>query len=87
MTGKVEKIIRTEPRDGIEETPVCNRDGKFVLAHDDHGDKKHHKESKDYADTLEQVADMIARGYHVRMGRKGKSPSMIAPDSLRIVWA
>jgi hypothetical protein len=87
MTCKVEKIIRTEPRDGIEETPVRNRAGKFVLAHSDHGGKKHHEEAKEFANTLEEVVDMIGRGYHVRMGRKGKSPSMIAPDSLRIVWA
>lgn len=87
MTRKVEKIVRAEPRDGVEERPVPNRGGKYVPAHGDHGAKKHHKEAKEYADSLEQVADMIARGYHVRMGRAAKRPSIIAPDKPRVTYA
>jgi len=36
---------------------------------------------------LEEAAEMVAAGYHLRMGRKGKVASLISPGKLRIVWA
>jgi hypothetical protein len=35
--------------------------------------------------TLDEAASLVSRGFSLRMGAKGKPPSLIAPKSLRIV--
>ena len=35
--------------------------------------------------TLDEAAALVSRGFSLRMGAKGKSPSLIALKSLRIV--
>jgi hypothetical protein len=35
--------------------------------------------------TLDEAAALIARGFSLRMGAKGRRPSLIAPQGLRIV--
>jgi hypothetical protein len=84
MRGQVIRIERTSPRSGAVEKPVVTTKG-YQLADLAHGKHKHHAEHATYVQTLGDAAALIDRGFSLRMGAKGKAPSLIAPKSLRIV--
>lgn len=86
MRGTVISIERISSRDGITEVPVLTARG-YQLGDPAHGALKHHAEHAVHVQTLEEAAELIERGFSLRMGAKGKSPSLIAPKSLRIVRA
>jgi hypothetical protein len=67
-----------------EPEPVVTAKG-YQLADPAHGKHKHHAEHATYVRTLDEAASLVSRGFSLRMGAKGKSPSLIAPKSLRIV--
>ena len=84
MRECVIRIERTSSRSGVVEEPVITAKG-YQLADPAHGKHKHHAEHATYVKTLEEAAALIERGFSLRMGAKGKAPSLIAPRSLRIV--
>lgn len=84
MAGRVIRIERISSRSGVIEGPVRTSKG-YQLADPAHGQKKHHAEHAVYVQTLDEAADLIARGYSLWMGAMGKRASLIAPKSLRIL--
>ena len=86
MRGRVIRIERVSCRSGVVEEPVVTTRG-YQLADPAHGKHKHHAEHATYVKSLDEAAVLIERGYSLRMGAKGKPPSLIAPKSLRIVRA
>lgn len=84
MAGRVIRIERVSSRGGAVEEPVFTAKG-YQLADPAHGKHKHHAEHATYVRTLEEAASFVSRGFSLRLGAKGKSPSLIAPKSLRIV--
>ncbi|KGJ18595.1 hypothetical protein [Paracoccus sanguinis] len=84
MAGRVIRIERVAPRKGVVEAPVRTEKG-YQLADPAHGADKHRVAHAVYVETLEEAASLIARGFSLRMGANGKSPSLVARDSLRIV--
>lgn len=86
MSGRVIRIERISSRGGVVEEPAVTTRG-YQLADPAHGRHRHHAEHATYVKTLDAAAAMIERGFSLRMGAKGKAPSLIAPKSLRIVRA
>lgn len=84
MAGRVIRIERVSSRVSSVEEPVVTSKG-YQLADPAHGKHKHHAEHATYVRTLDEAAALVSRGFSLRMGAKGKSPSLIAPKSLRIV--
>ena len=84
MAGRVIRIERVSSRGGIVEEPVFTSKG-YQLADPAHGKQKHHAEHATHVRTLDEAAALVSRGFSLRMGAKGKPPSLIAPKSLRIV--
>ena len=84
MAGRVIRIERVSSRGGIVEEPVFTSNG-YQLADPAHGKHKHHAEHAIHVQTLDEAAVLIGKGFSLRMGAKGKPPSLIAPKSLRIV--
>lgn len=84
MRERVIRIERIASRDGVVEEPVVTAKG-YQLADPAHGRHKHHAEHATFVKTLDEAAALVERGFSLRMGAKGKAPSLIAPKSLRIV--
>lgn len=84
LNGHVIRIERISSRPGVTEEPVLTNKG-YQLADPAHGKHKHHAQYATYVRTLDEAAALIERGFSLRMGAKGKAPSLIAPKSLRIV--
>ena len=86
MSGRVIRIERISSRSGVVEEPAVTTRG-YQLADPAHGKHKHHAEHATYVRSLDEAAALIERGFSLRMGAKGKAPSLIAPKGLRIVRA
>lgn len=84
MAGRVIRIERVSSRKGVVEAPVLTAKG-YQLADPAHGAEKNKVANATYVQTLDEAASLVSRGYSLRMGAEGKSPSLIAPKSLRIV--
>lgn len=84
MRGRAIKIERVSSRSGVVEEPILTAKG-YQLADPAHGKHKHHAEHGAYVQTLDEAAALVERGFSLRMGAKGRPPSLIAPKSLRIV--
>lgn len=78
------RILRKAPRDGIEEEPVLTAKG-YELVDRRIDERRHHVENSTFVRSIEEAAYLVEQGYAIRMGRQGKRPSLIAPDSLKIV--
>jgi hypothetical protein len=79
------KIIRIKPRPGGTEEPVLYARG-YQLADRSLGAEWHHVKNAIFTQTIEAAADLIeGRGLFVRMGCKGKRPSLISPRGLQII--
>jgi hypothetical protein len=86
MSGRVIRIERISSRSGVVEEPAVTARG-YQLADPAHGKHKHHAEHATYVKTLDEAVALIERGFSLRMGAKGKVPSLIAPKSLRTIRA
>lgn len=84
MKGRVIRIERVSPRDGVAEEPDFTTKG-YRLGDPAHGKFKHHAENTVYVKTLDEAAELIERGFSLWMGHKGKRASLISPGSLRII--
>jgi hypothetical protein len=83
---KVIRIERISPRPGGVESPHWSKRG-FQLADPENGGDKHLAEHAHYVRTLDEAAELIERGFSLRMTGRGKRASLISPRSLRIVRA
>jgi hypothetical protein len=77
-------IKRKASRPGGEETPFVTPQG-FKLADPCFGNKKHHGKHAFFVRTLDEAAQLIAKGYSIWMSRPGKRESLICPASLEIL--
>jgi len=84
MNGRVIRIERVSPREGLNEEPELTTRG-YRLGDPAHGSDKHHAEHAVYVKTLDEAAELINRGFSLWMSARGKRASLIAPQSLRVV--
>ena len=84
MTGKVIRIERVDPRDGIAEEPALGPKG-YRLGDPKWGARKHHAAHAVFAQTLDEAADLVAAGFSLWMVGPGKRASLVSPSSLRIL--
>lgn len=84
MSGRVIRIERVSPREGVVEEPDVTSKG-YRLGDPAHGNAKHHAKHTVYVKTLDRAAELIEKGFSLWMGAKGKRASLISPQSLRIV--
>lgn len=84
MSGRVIRIERVSPREGVVEEPDFTSKG-YRLGDPAHGNAKHHAEYTVYVKTLDEAAELIEKGFSLWMGANGKRASLISPQSLRIV--
>lgn len=88
MTKKVFRIERADPRPGGAERPYFSKKRKaYRLADPKHGAKKHHARHAHFEADIDVVAEKVEGGFHLWMTRTGKWPSLISPESLRIIYA
>jgi hypothetical protein len=78
------RITRINPRTGQIERPWRNRDGFFVLGDPKHGAQRHHDKFAVKVETLDEVSNLIRRGFSLRM-TDGETPAaLITPESLTV---
>lgn len=78
------RIERTRPRVGVVEVPI-ETDRGFELVDRRITRQKNKVENSTFVRSLEEAAYLVEQGFAIRMGAPGKRPSLIAPQSLRIV--
>lgn len=83
MSEHVIRVERLSPRKGVVEDPVWTSKG-YQLAEPVHGAQKHHAKHAVFVRSLDEAAKLIGKGFSLWMGAKGKRPSLISPQSLRI---
>jgi hypothetical protein len=84
LLGKVTSIQRVSPRDGSVEKPDLTTKG-YCLGDPRFGGEKHHAKNAVYVKTLDEVAELISRGFSVRMVGPEKRASLVSPKSLQII--
>jgi hypothetical protein len=80
------RIERVNPRPGAKEEPVLTTRG-YELADRRGGGQTNKVINSTFVRSLEEAADLIEKGFSIRMGRPGKRASLISPRSVRIVRA
>jgi hypothetical protein len=77
-------IVRLNPKTGRVEAPFKEK-GWYVMGDPAHGKEKHHKRFAVRVRTLEEVLDLVRRGFSVRMTDGMTTwPPLISPKSLEI---
>lgn len=84
MSGPVIMIERAVPRDGIIEEPEWGPKG-YCLGDPKFGAEKHHAKNAVFVKTLDEAAELVSKGFSLRMVGPGKRASLVSPKSLRIV--
>lgn len=77
------KIERIRPRPGAPEEPVLTARG-YQLVEPQLAKGRNLAENATFVETLEDAADLLKKGYSIRMGRPGLRPPLISPKSLRV---
>ena len=77
-------IERVKPRSGAKEEPALTTRG-YELADRRGGGQTNKVKDLTFVRSLEEAADLIEKGYSIRMGRPGKRASLISPRGVRIV--
>jgi hypothetical protein len=78
------RIERINPRKGLDEKPIETERG-FELVDRRILEDRHHVRNSTFVRSIEEAAYLVEQGFAIRMGAPGKRPSLISPDSLRIV--
>ena len=86
MNERVIRIERVSQRKGVVEEPVLTSKG-YQLADPALGAQKHHAKHAVHVKTLDEVAQLIGKGFSLWMVANGKRSSLISPQSSRIVNA
>jgi hypothetical protein len=82
--SKVIRIERVQSRSRELEEPQFTAKG-YCLGDPKHGAVKHHARNAVYAKTLEDAAELVEKGFSLRMVAHGKRASLVSPGALRIV--
>ena len=77
-------IERRRPRNGVAEHPL-ETDRGFELVDRRLSDRRHHVENSTFVRSIEEAAYLVEQGFAIRMTGPGLRPSLIAPDSLKII--
>jgi hypothetical protein len=83
-TTKPVVIRRKCPRPGGDEHPIKSPTGYQLVRPGLTPDERTRAENAVSVQRLEEALPLLDLGYHIRMGRKGLRPSLIAKDSLII---
>ncbi|MGO4673323.1 hypothetical protein AB4Z40_10530 [Bosea sp. 2YAB26] len=86
MVDKIIKIERTSPRDGVSEEPELTPKG-YCLGDPRFSSQKHLAKNAVYVKTLDEVGELLVKGFSLRMTAKGKRSSLVAAKYLIIVRA
>jgi hypothetical protein len=78
------RIERTNPRSGEDEHPIETERG-YELVDRRVAGQKNKVENSTFVRSLEEAAYLVEQGFAIRMGGIGKRPSLISPNSLRII--
>jgi hypothetical protein len=78
------KIVRINPRPGVVEEPV-ESDRGFELVDRRIIGQRNKVENSTFVRSIEEAAYLVEQGLAIRMGALGKRPSLISPQSVRIV--
>jgi hypothetical protein len=84
MSGQVIMIERAAPRNGIIEELEWSPKG-YCLDDPKFGAEKHHAKNAVFVKTLDEAAELVSKGFSLRMVGPGKRASLVSPKSLRIV--
>jgi hypothetical protein len=86
MPTKIIRIERTRPRPGSVEVPWWTALG-YQLVDPAIRKDRHHVDHAIHVTSLDDAAELIERGFSIRMEGIGKRPSLISPSGIRIVRA
>jgi hypothetical protein len=78
------KIVRVRPRPGVVEEPI-EGDRGFELVDRRISGQKNKVENSTFVRSIDEAAYLVEQGFAIRMGAVGKRPSLISPQSLRII--
>lgn len=80
-------IVRKDSRPGGLEYPVRSSRGYELVEPGLTKDERTQGDNATFVSTLAEAVDLLDKGYHIRMGRKGVRSSFIAPKSLTVSQA
>jgi hypothetical protein len=78
------EIMRIHPRPGAVEAPIQSDRG-FELVDRRISGQKNKVENSTFVRSVDEAAYLVEQGFAIRMGATGKRPSLISPQSLRII--
>jgi hypothetical protein len=78
------KIVRISPRPGAVESPI-ESDRGYELVDRRISGPKNRVENSTFVRSLDEAAYLVEQGFAIGMGAAGKRPSLISPQSLRII--
>lgn len=78
------QIVRLTPRPGALEAPIEGERG-FELVDRRISGQRNKVENSTFVRSIDEAAYLVEQGFAIRMGAPGKRPSLISPQSLRIV--
>jgi hypothetical protein len=76
-------ITRLKPRPGHHEVPEYSGAG-YQLVASSVSKGRNKVENATFVRTLEEAADLVEKGYSIRMSAPGLRPSLIGPKSIKI---
>lgn len=77
------QITRLNPKTGLTEVPA-RQNGHFILGDPAFGADKKLARHAVLVTSLEEVAALVRRGYHVRMTDGVRRPGLISPGKIQI---
>jgi hypothetical protein len=78
------KIVRIRSRPGAVEAPI-ESDRGFELVDRRISGQKNKVENSTFVRSIDEAAYLVEQGFAIRMGAPGKRPSLISPQSVKIV--
>jgi hypothetical protein len=78
------EIVRIHPRPGAVDVPI-ESDRGFELVDRRISGQKNKVENSTFVRSIDEAAYLVEQGFAIRMGASGKRPSLISPQSLRII--
>ena len=78
------QITRVRARPGAIEVPV-ESDRGFELVDRRISGQRNKVENSTFVRSIDEAAYLVEQGFAIRMGAPGKRPSLISPQSLRII--
>ncbi|MSU90196.1 hypothetical protein GE300_11295 [Rhodobacteraceae bacterium 2CG4] len=78
-------MIRKHPRTGEVFEPHVFKDGFYRMADPAHGSTKHHAKDQIRVGTLEEVRNLLGKGFSLRMrGKVTRQVNLIKPEEIEL---